>query len=82
MLPATVVVPMFIVPVLLITVLPEISDVPVRVPLFMIGLVRVLLLRVSVAVSVTIVPDAGNTALELTPVPPLEVLSTPVTAAD
>ena len=63
-------------------VLPAMSEAPVRVPLFMTGLLRVLLLRVSVAVCVTIVPDAGNIAEDLTPVPPFAGPKTPVTAAD
>ena len=47
----------------------------------MTGASNVLLLKVEAPVSVTITPDAGKTATELTPVPPDEVGKIPVIAA-
>jgi hypothetical protein len=45
----------------------------------MVGEVNVLLVSVLLAVVVSIVPDVGNVAVELTPVPPLVVGSSPLT---
>ena len=56
--------------------------VPVLEIVLIAGLMMVLLVRVSVAVRVTTTPDVGNTAVELTPVPPSPVGKIPVTAAD
>ena len=118
-LPAIVVAPAFIVPVVLIFVAPAMTAVPFNVPPVIVGLMRVLLvklsdvarptkvsvvvgrvkippllmelmtgasnvllLKVAAPVSVTMTPDAGNTATELTPVPPEDVGKIPVTAAD
>ena len=50
---------------------PVLTIVPIR------GAVRVLLVRVSVAASVTITPVVGKVADELTPVPPLAVAKVP-----
>ena len=53
----------------------------VKVPLLTIdpisGAVRVLLVRVSVAPSVTITPDVGKVAVEVTPVPPKDAPKVP-----
>ena len=68
-------------PVVLIVVLPPISDAPLIVPAVITVEVSVLLLNVSVASRVTTVPVLGNTADPLTPVPPRSVPSVPVTAA-
>ena len=82
MLPAMVVAPALIVPVVEMLVVPVISAAPVIVPPLIVGEVKVLLVKVSVAASVTTVPDVGNTAVELTPVPPFASARTLVTAAD
>ena len=73
---------MFKVPVLLIVVDPAINAAPFIVPPVISGLVKVLLVKVSDADCVTMTPDVGNVALELTPVPPLAPPSNPVTAED
>ena len=70
-----------IVPLVAIVVLPVISALPVIVPPLISGVVSALLLRVWLLTSVTITPEVGNTADELTPVPPDVVGSVPVTAA-
>jgi hypothetical protein len=69
------------VPVVSIFVLPVTRDAPSIVLPEIMGEVRVLLLSISDAVSVTTTPDDGYVAVELTPVPPAEVGSSPVTAA-
>ena len=75
-LPEMVDAPDVMVPVVLISVEPAIVEFPLIV-----AVVMVLLIRVSVASRVTTVPDAGNVAVELTPVPPFAVGNTPLTAA-
>ena len=62
-------------------VLPVISEVPLTVPFVITGAVRVLLVKVADAASVTITPLAGKVALELIPVPPMDEAKIPVTAA-
>lgn len=52
------------------------------VPALMIGLVSVLLVKVSVADWVTTTPEVGKVAVELTPVPPFVRPSMLATAAD
>ena len=51
------------------------------VPFVTTGAVRVLLVKVAAAVSVTITPLTGKVALELIPVPPKAEPKIPVTAA-
>ena len=55
---------------------------PVLEIVLKIGSISVLLVKVAGAASVTTTPLTGNTALELTPIPPLLVGKTPVTASD
>ena len=62
-----------------IVVAPLIKDVPDIVPSLITGAVKVLLLKVWLAVSVTTTPEVGNVAVELTPVPPRLVGKMPVT---
>jgi hypothetical protein len=76
-LPATVAAPELTVPVVLIVVDPLIVEAPL-----MAAALSVLLVSVSVAPSVTITPELGNAAVELTPVPPFALGRMPVTAAD
>ena len=67
---------------------PKILKVPVTevlprmVALFNTALVRVLLVSVCVAASVTTTPVVGNTAFELTPVPPALVSKIPLLLTD
>lgn len=68
-------------PLVLIVVEPPIREAPLIVPLAITVLFKVLLLRVSVASRTTTVPEVGNTAEPLTPVPPLRVGKVLVTAA-
>ena len=68
-------------PVVFMTVDPVIVEAPPSVLPVRVAPARVLLVRVSVASRVTIVPALGNTAVELMPVPPLLVGKVPVTAA-
>ena len=63
-------------PVVFIDVVPVITAL-VMVPDVITGLVRLLFSRVSDAPSVTTIPEAGNVAVELTPVPPKVVASAP-----
>ena len=71
-LPATVWAPEFTVPVVLIVVEPPILDAPLIV-----AAVKVLLVSVSVAPSVTTTPEVGKVAVEFTPVPPLAAARVP-----
>ena len=71
-LPATVWVPEFTVPVVLIVVAPPILDAP-----FIVAAVKVLLVSVSVAASVTTTPKVGKVAVEFTPVPPFAAARVP-----
>ena len=79
-LPATVEDPELIVPVVFMTVLPVMSELLPMVPELISGMSKVLLLSVSTASRVAIVPAVGNVAFEFIPVPPDLVGSTPVTA--
>ena len=79
-LPATVEEPELIVPVVFITVLPVISELLPMVPELISGISKVLLLSVSTASRVAMVPAVGKVALELIPVPPALAGSSPVTA--
>ena len=78
--PVIVVAPPLIVPVVSIKVVPLISELPVKVPPVITGLVKVLLVKVWLASAVTTTPDAGNVAVEFTPIPPRFVGKIPVTA--
>ena len=69
-LPATVVAPALIEPVVLMTVEPSITAAPSMVPPVMAGLVSDLLTKVSVASRVTMTPELGKVAVETIPVPP------------
>jgi len=71
-LPTTVWAPEFTVPVVLIVVEPPILDAPLIVVA-----VKVLLVSVSVAASVTTTPVVGKVAVEFTPVPPLATAKVP-----
>ena len=74
--PETVAAPEVMVPVVLISVEPPIVEFP-----FIVAVVIVLLVKFSVASRVTTTPELGKVAVELTPVPPFAVGSTPLTAA-
>ena len=74
--PDTVAAPEAMAPVVLISVAPPIVELPLTV-----AVVIVLLVSVSVASRVTTTPVGGKIAVELTPVPPFAVGSTPLTAA-
>ena len=69
-LPCATFAPEVIVPVVAMMVEPPIVEDPLIV-----AAVSVLLVRVDAPASVTITPDVGNVAVELTPVPPLVLLS-------
>ena len=75
--PEEVIDPELTVPVVSIVVEPPIVEDPVIV-----AALRILLVSVDAPASVTITPDAGYVAVELTPVPPLAEGNRPVTAAD
>ena len=75
--PEAAMLPELIEPVMFTDVEPMITDAPLIVPDVINGLLNVLLVRVSVAVSVTTTPVVGNVAVELTPVPPLAVAKVP-----
>ena len=69
MSPLAVIAPEPIVPEVFMVAVPVIRPL-LMVPALMIGLVSVLLIKVSVADSVTTTPLVGKVAVELTPVPP------------
>ena len=69
--------PVAAVPVVLIVVDPPILDAP-----SIVAELKILLVSVSVAPSVTITPEFGKVAVEFTPVPPFALGKIPVTAAD
>ena len=66
-------------PVMFTDPAPVITTLSIEPPLIT-GDISVLLVKVSVAPSVTTTPEAGNAAIESTPVPPNLVGRTPVTA--
>ena len=80
-LPLAAMAPEVIVPVVLTLVVPPIRPLLIVLAL-MIELDSVLFVRVSVASRVTTVPLVGKIAVELTPVPPLEVGKSPETELD
>ena len=82
MLPAAAIVDVVVMaPVVLMMVEPVMSPAPLIVPAVRTGAVRVLLVKVSVASRVTITPDPGYVAVEVTPVPPFADAKMPLTAA-
>ena len=81
MLPVAVIVEPVMLSVVLITVLPAITEAPLIVAPEIIGLVKDLLVSVAAPVAVKIVPESGNIAELAKPVPPRLVGRMPVTAA-
>ena len=69
-------------PVVLMLVLPPMTDDPLIVDAVISAPLSSLLVKVSAASRVTITPSVGKVAVDATPVPPFAVAKAPVTAAE